>query len=786
MTRRAVSVLAAIACVLPAAADAQDEIAPSEAPFDAPEDADPDAVADTDADADADTDAETDADAGSEDDLQMGDILVQARVEDLFRAGGSVHEIGEPQLQRLSYNDPGSVLTQVPGVYVRSEEGYGLRPNIGLRGASAERSRRITLMEDGVLLAPAPYAAPAAYYFPLMARMTGVEVSAGPAAILYGPNTIGGAIDLRGRRIPARREGRVDLSLGNTWYGRAHVHYGDSNEWGGFVAELLHLRTSGFHELDAPPGVSTDTGFHRTDVLLRGDLHGSIDAEWYHRVEATFGLGLEQSNETYLGLTDADFRANPYRRYAATQLDRMEWWRTRAQLRYEIYHGEDFQLAVTAYRHDFQRTWYRADHFCDNPTRRPATPTDTCGADVGFDAILSDPQTYSTQYERLTGTLEPEAGDSPILVVRNHRVFAVQGLQANGSASFETGPFSHRVQFGARVHFDEITRVHTGDTYFLRQGRMVLEDANLELEGNHDSAWAFAAYASWAVTWEHLTIAPGVRTEMIWTHHEDRYTGDVVDGEQLALLPGLGAQYALTDDLALFAGAHLGFSPVAPGQPAEVLPETAWNYEVGGRYGRVTDPTHGQLAYFLSDYENMTSVCTLASGCSDRILDRQFNAGAATIMGVEADVAHTIVVDELQIPLAASYTWTWTRLSTRFTSDNPQFGAVEPGYQLPYVPEHQLSVRAGMTFRFFQLQANGVFGSEMRDRAGQGPVDPGERTDAYFLLDAMASVEVLPGFRIYLRGENLTDARPILTRRAWGARGARPVLVQGGIQLDIR
>ncbi|UJR78415.1 TonB-dependent receptor family protein [Sandaracinus amylolyticus] len=718
-------------------------------------------------------------------DLTTGEVLVRARAEEVFRAGGSVHVMGEEELEQLDYNDPLAVLTQVPGVYVRTEEGYGLRPNIGIRGASAERSRKITLMEDGVLLAPAPYSAPAAYYFPLMARMTGVEVTAGPAAILYGPHTVGGAIDLQGRQIPGRREGRIDLSLGNTWYGRAHLYYGDSNEWGGFLVEALHLRSSGFHELDAPPGGNRDTGFHRTDIIARGELHGSLDRDFYHRLEVTFGLGLEQSNETYLGLSDQDFRDNPYRRYAATQLDRMEWWRTRVQLRYQI-ESEDMELTVTAYRHDFERTWYRLDHFCDTLAITPAGQLDTCGTRVGFDRILQNPTIYASQYERLTGTLDAEPTDAPLLMARNHRIFAVQGIQANGRVSFDTGPFAHRIDYGARVHFDEITRNHTGDTYYLLQQQMVLQNAGLELEGNHDSAWALAAYASWGVTWERLTISPGFRTELIWLEHEDRYTGRRVSSEQYAFLPGVGVQYALLPELAVFAGAHLGFSPIGPGQEADVLPETAWNYEVGARYGRIDELTHGQLTYFISDYQNLSSICTLASGCTSDMLDRQFNAGAVLVMGIEAEAAHTFVVDELSIPLAASYTWTWSRFMTSFFSTNPQFGQVEIGDHLPYVPEHQLSMRAGFTWRMLALHTNGLFVSQMRDVAGQGDVPDIELTDAYFMLDASASVEVYPGFRVYVRGENLTGAQPLVTRRAWGARGTKPVLVQGGIEIDIR
>ena len=103
------------------------------------------------------------------------------------RVPGSGSVVASEELERFDYTDVNQVMSAVPGVYVREEDGFGLRPNIGIRGAAAERSQKITIMEDGVLIAPAPYSAPAAYYVPNISRITGVEVLKGPSGTAHIP-----------------------------------------------------------------------------------------------------------------------------------------------------------------------------------------------------------------------------------------------------------------------------------------------------------------------------------------------------------------------------------------------------------------------------------------------------------------------------------------------------------------------------------------------------------------------------------------------------------------------
>lgn len=689
---------------------------------------------------------------------------------------GSAHVVRAKQLERFEYDDPHQVLLSVPGVYVRGEDGYGLRPNIGMRGALSDRSKKITLMEDGVLLGPAPYSAPAAYYFPLITRMNAVRVVKGPSTIVYGPHTVAGAIDMVTAPIPPDRKTMVDVAVGQYLYRKVHLRQSFADETRGILVEGVHIGTTGFKELDG----GGDTGFSRNEFMAKGRWSlGTVDT-LFHDVELKLGYSGESSNETYLGLTDADFRATPYRRYAASRLDHMEWHRTQVTLTHRVTDGKALTVETTAYRHDLHRVWRKVNSFGGVPI-----------ADV-----LADPTSprNAVYYGVLTGAIPASTSDELLLIGPNDRTFVSQGIQTTLKWKPTTGPISHRIEIGTRLHHDSIKRVHTQGAFTLEGTTPVAVGSNgltgTELSADNEaSTVALAAHAIDAATWGPLTVTAGVRVESIRGVLHEKPSATVpaerISGLlQQVVLPGGGAYLALPYDLGVFAGVYQGFSPIPPGQSTVVRPEKSVNYEGGVRFS--PKRFRAEVIGFYNDYTNLSNVCTLSSGCVEENVDQQSDGGSTAVYGIEAYVeSEWKPRRDITIPGRLAYTYTEARFRTTFVSTDPIFQDVVADDLVPYIPPHQLTASLGVEMERWAVNLGATYMSPMREVAGQGPLVKEQATDESFVLDASVSAKPLSWLTLYLNGRNLTNQAYIVSRRPYGARPGAPISIQGGAKLEF-
>ena len=94
---------------------------------------------------------------------ELDPVLVSGAIvgskEGVNNITGSATYLDIADLRVHAVSDINSALRRVPGVYVRPEDGYGNFPNIRLRGIDMGRSSKVTIMEDGILAAPATFSA---------------------------------------------------------------------------------------------------------------------------------------------------------------------------------------------------------------------------------------------------------------------------------------------------------------------------------------------------------------------------------------------------------------------------------------------------------------------------------------------------------------------------------------------------------------------------------------------------------------------------------------------------
>jgi Fe(3+) dicitrate transport protein len=694
---------------------------------------------------------------------------------------GSAHVIDRTTLKeaKLAFDDVHGLLRQVPGVNVQEEEGYGQRPHIGMRGTGTERSSKVTLMEDGVLIAPAPYSSPAAYFFPVVGRMEAIEVRKGSSQVRYGPRTVGGALNLVSTSIPAPAGPgspvRVELEAagGQDATGKLVARAGASYRHGGWLVETYQLRTDGFKELDG----AGDTGFRLGNTMAKLRLNTDRESSGaYQELELKLNRFDETANETYLGLTDADFRATPFRRYAASQADVLTADQSQVQLRHFMRPARWLDVTTVAYRNDVARNWYKLQSVLGQ----------------GLVPVLTRPEDHAAALAVLRGADSP---DDALRVRANSREYYAQGVQSMVGLRFRALGASHDLEVGVRLHEDQEDRFQHEDAYRMAAGRMVMTAAGVP--GSQDNrlghARAVAVYLQDHLTVGRVTLTPGLRHESIRFTRTDFEKGDaeraeptrVVENSLDVWIPGVGASVLLSPSARVFGGVHRGFGPPGPGAHRETKPETSISYEIGG------DVSVGgaalQLVGFYSDYDNILGAATLSSGGDGS--GHLYNGGAVDVMGIEAVAEADLSGGRSRfgrVPARVAYTWTRAEFRTAFTSSYAPWGEVEPGDRLPYLPEHQLHGSVGLSRDDWSLRLAAVYNGAMRTRAGQGALEQGLATDAFMTLNLSGEYQIGPWASVYASVQNLTDERYVVAREPAGARPGLPRTLQLGVRVQNR
>lgn len=686
---------------------------------------------------------------------------------------GSAHFLTYSELIKYNNTNINQILAKVPGINLQEEDGFGLRPNIGIRGVGIERTSKISIMEDGILMAPAPYSSPAAYYFPTVGRMNSIEILKGSSQIKSGPLTTGGSINFISTPIPTRFKSSLKLIGGSNNYRNFHGYSGGTFNNFGILIEGFNYGSDGFKNLEN----KNSTGFNKKDYNIKVNYKGNSSAKIFHETILSIGVTNEKSNETYLGLTKDDFNLKPYFRYTSSQLDKMESKQERYSLKNYIEFQNGINLSSTIYMNKFHRNWYKLQSLIYKTNK------------LNISALFKENNTDA--FNIIRGTTN--SLDDALILRANNRNYLSKGIQIVLNKSYTRKKTKHDITLSSRIHYDEMDRFQWEDKYKIEEKIMKLTTAGIKGSNSNriQSSNSFANYINYKIENEKYSLNLGLRNENLIGKRIDfgksdteRLGLDLNRRENIinAVIPGGGFMYNINNSSNTFLGIHKGFSP--PGDKPETEPEKSINYEVG--YRKNTIRSQIEIIGYLSDYSNLLGADLAATGGSGT--NELYNAGKATVKGVEflTSINTLGYNSKFKLPLYLNYTFTNAKFSDDFESSFDAWGGqIKSGYYLPYISKHLFNLGVEFNSKVFNINLDYSYKSDFRTTPGKEMKNTEDIIDSFGILNMALNYNVNKNIIFNFSINNILNKVYVVANRPAGLRPGQPRNIKFGIKMDL-
>lgn len=682
------------------------------------------------------------------------DVLVTANYlagsrESLDEVPGSIERLGRETLTNARVFNFSEALRKVAGVNIRDEEGFGLRPNIGIRGLNPTRSSKVLLLEDGLPISYAPYGDNASYYHPPIERFESIEVLKGSGQIAYGPQTVGGVINYLTPNPTEKPSFTLRLTGGNrSFFNGSFLGSGTIGKTG-IVGSFARKQGDG-----SRPFINSKLN----------DLSTKVVQEINDRNSLTFKFSYygEDSNVTYSGLTEAEYAAD--RRANVFKNDFFYGDRFGTSVSHAAVLSPRAALVTSGYANFFKRHWWRQSSNSGQRPNRLNVDPDCLG--------LNDLNTTCGNEGRL-------------------REYETYGISPRFTLNYDAGTtFRGELQTGVRVHWERQNRLQkNGDLPTSRDG--------VVSENNQRKTLAYSGFIQNRFVFGDLAVTPGIRFEKIGLERTNLLLVPAAFGKTSvnAVIPGIGVAYSGLPRTTVFAGVHRGFSPPRnedivsnTGGVIELDPEVSWNYEFGAR----TLPIQGvrlETTFFRMDYENQIVPASLAGGVGStltnggRTVQQGFEFVGQIDSGAILRSAHNFYVRTA---------FTWLPIAefsgVRFSTVSPT--TLVTGNRLPYAPENLLTTSFGYThptgFNTFveNVYVDGQFADDLNTA---NPTANGQRgairSQTYWNATVNYRIERWRS-TLFVTGKNLFD-RTFIVDRSRGILPSSPRLLQAGVTIHF-
>lgn len=668
-------------------------------------------------------------------------------VETIGRLPGSVDSVDSRQMEASRVLNVSETLRKASGLHVRDEEGFALRPNIGIRGLNPTRSTKTLLLEDGLFLTFAPYGDNATYYHPPVERFESIEILKGAGQIAYGPVTVGGVVNYLTPNPPARPSATLRLAGGNRDYLNGLASAGGTFGRTAVLAEVMRKQGDGARdnvhsEVDDVNLKAVFTLTPRHSLTFKGNYYG------------------EDSQVTYSGLTTAEYaqapRQNPFVN------DSFDGRRLGGSLKHTWLAGGQSLLVTQVYGSRFSRDWWRQS---SNSTQRPNDRSDPeCG---GMANLLTT------------------CGNEGRL--RDYDHF---GVEPRLRTSLTFLGLRSEAEVGARAHFEVQERLQ-------ENGATPLSRTGARMEDNRRENQAYSAFAQDRLLLGDFTVSAGVRFESVRYERTNRLAnagrGATGSTDVTQWVPGGGVSWSPNPQWSVFTGLHRGFAPPRTedivsqsGGVVDLDAELSWNYELGVR-GLPLPGLRFDATYFRNDFENQVVPASLAGGVGAVLANGGETLHEGFELSARVDSAAWRRSDQNLYLRAALTSLPVARLQgLRFSSVAGSSSVSVSGNRIPYTPEMLLTAALGyahprgVTLQLEAVHVSEQFADDLNTAAasidGQRGLIP-----AHTIWNASASLEVRAlKSSFFVTAKNLLDETYVVDRSR-GILPGPPRLVQVGL-----
>ncbi len=656
----------------------------------------------------------------------LATVNVIGRSENQSQINASNSAVGIEDIEATRALTINEALRKVPGIVVRDEEGFGLRPNIGIRGQNPTRSVKALLLEDGIPASYAPYGDNASYYHAPIQRYDRIEVLKGVEMLRFGPQSVSGTINYMTPETSESIEASIETIAGTRDFSSARAHF--SNR--GLRADLSHKQGDGARD---------NTHLSQTDAFAK--YQAQINEQ--NAVTLRVNQMQEDSQVSYTGITDAEY-ANFGRSYNPFENDHFDIKHRAASATHRWMPSTEDTLITSLYYTQFNRDWWR----------QASTTTDTqCGnafRDARFAGSVVAPNSCNSAQGRL-------------------RDYTTRGFEPRWTHHANWLNADAELEIGARVHRETQARQQLNAASANgRSGTLV--------ENNYREVDATSAFIMQKMAWNKFSITGAVRHEDVDYTRRNYLNNRAGTSDLNETIAGFGVAYRISSMWQVFANTHEGFAPPRTedlinnnGVAIEVDAEQSRNTELGLR-GQ-NDYAKYNATVFRNDFSNQVLVGSIAGGSTP------VAQGEALYQGLELQLKlnHMALINRDKdwfANIAYTQLFDANQKSTFIAAEtNVAVAGTQKGNRLPYAPKQNINLQTGFAHGAWDASLEFTYtGKQFSDFANTQTINPfgnGQfgRIDAHTLVGL--TVNYWPSrqnWNAFVAVKNMTDREYIVDR----------------------